>query len=449
MMKKSVILITLCGIVLRFVVSFGILGSCPLVGDGPTYSQQAQQLVDGTLGFTYFPPGTAICLAPFYALFGVSGTVDHLFGVVVSSCLLASIVWLCIVVFGWDKRTVVGTCLAALIPHDIMEATQVSSLPLVAFFLTMATCLAVNVWKQWSWTLWLFCSAFLAAAVITRPASVSIVVVLAAVGLLMVFRKRMPLTRYIAAAAATAIVVAVTVVPWCMHNQARAQGWTIATNTEWNFFLANNPLTPDYKTGHFGQRGIPELDSATQAYLLRFVPSGDPSNCTYAERVTMKDEAVRYILAEPLRTLYRVSNRARSYWGVDYNMTRMVQDDYSLPTASVLTIMLSEAGMVFLLLVLAISAPFLIRRPIGEFGVFFSLIVVAGMLPYLAAFAQPRFHTPAIPLVLVPAAAALTFMVDQPRFAWHTLRSRPLWWALMAALIALQLELTYHHVVLK
>jgi DNA-binding LacI/PurR family transcriptional regulator len=71
-------------------------------------------------------------------------------------------------------------------------------------------------------------------------------------------------------------------------------------------------------------------------------------------------------------------------------------------------------------------------------------IIIAAMLPYLVAFALPRFHLPVIPLVMPIAALALDRVLEAPRESMRTLLRSPLWWGMVIVVLALQVEHFYH-----
>ncbi|MCX6139700.1 MAG: hypothetical protein NTX15_02530, partial [Candidatus Kapabacteria bacterium] len=227
------------------------------------------------------------------------------------------------------------------------------------------------------------------------------------------------------------------------------QGWTLSTNNEWNVFLSNTPFTPDYKTGHFGQRRFDQIDPQARAYMKAILPHESPYAATLEQRNAMKAAALDYMIDHPLRTLYRMSNRLRSYVSMDYTASRGIQNAYGLSNALFAPLIFFEGTGYLFLLLLAVSAPFLTKMPMAGKGALVMSIAIAGMIPYLLAFAQPRYHLPAIPLILLAAVIALAEIVQNPRITWVRLRSRGLWWGIVVAIAGIQVENLYYLIQLR
>ena len=125
--------------------------------------------------------------------------------------------------------------------------------------------------------------------------------------------------RLAAGATAAALVGLACVLPACAHDARSGAGWTVSTNNERNFFLGNNPYTPDYKTSHLGQRSLEELDPEARTYLESFYARSD-------QRAAMQHAAIDYMVHHPARTSLRTLNRATSFWGFDYLASREIQN---------------------------------------------------------------------------------------------------------------------------
>lgn len=437
------------GIALRCLVSFIVLGNMPQVEDGPSYSLQAQQMIDGTIGYYYFPPGTAISVVPFYWLLGQTVFVDHLIGVVHTSAFLIIAAWFASVMLGWGRVTFIAAMFVAFYPNSFLSATQISSMPVSVVFLTGAIGLILRCHEKWSWHRWIGASLCLAAAIATRPASVMAIVVIAIAGMYLLWQRKINVSLFTSAAMALCVIMASMIVPLMQHNFQHGHGWTLSTNNEWNLFAGNTPYTPDYKTGHFGQRRFDQVSPEARAYMSAILPHESPTAATYEQRKSMRAAAFDYMQHHPIRTLYRVTNRARAFWGFDYATARTIQNEYGLSNLAFLPIVALDGGGYLLLIMLALSAPFILQLPFNAKGAFLLSLCAAGMIPYLIAFAQARYHLSAIPLLLIPASLAIIAFLENPKHTWQRLYSRPLWWAVMAAFLLMQAESAYYLILLR
>lgn len=437
---KRIALVAVLGFVLRAIVAFGVLPTMSQAEDGPSYSAQAVQMLDGSIGYYYFPPGTALFAAPFYAVMGQSTFTDHLLGVVLSTGFLLSGIWLCSVLLGWGRATFIAAIIMALYPHSVMSATQLSSQPLTAILLTLAVGLAVYNAQRWSWKRWLGIAVCLAVAMLTRPASLAILVVFGVGGVVLWRRRKVSLLQISGAIASLLLVLSLSAYPFMAHNAKMGQGWAISTNNEWNLFLGNTPYTPDYKTGHFGQRSFDQVSPEARAYMSAILPHESPYAATLEQRTAMRNAALHYMAEHPVRTLYRISNRLRGFWGMDYTAARVIQNEYGLSNMAFLPLLVLEGGGYLIVIFLALSAPFLVSAQQRWSWRFLLGCVVAIMLPYLAAFALAKYHLPVVPLLLPMAAMAGLSVTEDPGGAWTTLRRSKVWWGAVAVTIAVQAE---------
>lgn len=437
---KRIALVAVLGFVLRALVAFGVLPTMQQAEDGPSYSAQAVQMLDRSIGYYYFPPGTALFAAPFYAVMGQSTFTDHLLGVVLSTGFLLSGIWLCSVLLGWGRATFIAAIIMALYPHSVISATQLSSQPLTAILLTLAVGLAVRNAERWSWKRWLGIAVCLAAAMLTRPASLTILVVFGVGGVVLWRRRKVSLLQISGAIASLLLVLSLSAYPFMAHNAKMGQGWSISTNNEWNLFLGNTPYTPDYKTGHFGQRSFDQVSPEARAYMSAILPHESPYAATLEQRTAMRNAALHYMAEHPVRTLYRISNRLRGFWGMDYTAARVIQNEYGLSNMAFLPLLVLEGGGYLIVIFLALSAPFLVSAQQRWSWRFLLGCVVAIMLPYLAAFALAKYHLPVVPLLLPMAAMAGLSVTEDPGGAWTTLRRSKVWWGAVAVTIAVQAE---------
>ncbi len=429
---------------LRIVLAFGILRDQPQGEDGPSYAAEAQQILAGSEDHFYFPPGTALCIAPVYALLGRTPAVDHGIGVALTSGVVIVSVWFAVVLMGWTRPSMIVAVIASLYGHTMLAATQISSQPVTTMAVVVAVGCTIQCLRAWSWSTWLIVALALALAVLTRPASGLVVAVILLAVALAVRTQQVSLLRAAGAWAITAGVMVASIVPVMLHNVRAGQGMSISTNNEWNLFLSNTPFTPDYKTGHFGQRNFDQIEPEAAAWLSACIPHRNPAIASRDERTCMTNAALTYMVTHPGRTLYRISNRARGYWGMDYSATRLIQKEYGVTNSRAAPLFAFEGGTYLLVILAALSAFVLAVPRKGLHGGLIVAVIIAGMLPYLLAFALPRFHLPAIPLVLPLSALAIDRVLKAPRQCAETLARSAWWWTLLAGVLALQVEHFYH-----
>ncbi len=443
-MKTRSISIVIVGVLLRLLAAYAILPDQPQGEDGPSYATQALEVVAGSDAHYYFPPGTSFVLAPVYAIVGRTVAVDHAIGVLLTSGFVIVSVWFSVILLGWSKSTMIVAILASFYGHTILAATQISSQPVTAIAVVAAIGLTIQCLRTWSWMRWGMASMAMTVAVLTRPASGLVVAVCAAAMLHHAWQHRMSRVQAFGACVFTGLVLAAAVLPVMQHNARAGQGMTISTNNEWNLLLSNTPYTPDYKTGHFGQRGFDQIDPDAAAWLAACIPHRNPAQASLEERRCMTNAALTYMGQHPWRTLYRIANRARGFWGMDYSATRLIQQAYGMSNRAALPLLALEAGTYLLVVIAALSAFFIGVHMGGLHGRLVMAVVVAGMLPYLVAFALPRFHLPAIPLIMPLAALAIARLVEAPREHLRILVRSRWWWTVVILVLLLQVEHFYH-----
>lgn len=420
--KRRLYATLLVGALFRVIIAFGPLSDMPQTEDGPSYRQQALEIIDGKAGYFYFPPGTAIASVPFYAVFGRSIHVDHAVAVtfwMLFTVACAAIAWqLCS-----DKRQAwIATIMAVFLPHGLLATCTISSQPLTAALFAASICLAIVAYKNERLSYWTLACILMSMSVITRPATL-LVSFLAAGALLVIWKRHSRIRARVGLALMVLTICHVAVMlPVMSHNASQGQGYTLSTNNEWNLLVGNNPFTPDYKTGHFGQRTFDKLPDDARAYLRQILPHEQPAFATLSQRACMKDSAVAYIANHPIRTLYRVTNRFRGFWGMDYTASREIQNTYGL-SGKVTAILLFFEGAGFLaILVLWLTGMLTggVGKPANQLTL---LLVAASMAPYLVAFSVAKYHTVVLPL-LFPLSAGTLLLTTAGSTSWGELRRR-------------------------
>lgn len=443
MWRRRIIVTLVVGLLFRCVLAFGVFQQMPQTEDGPSYRTQALQILDGTQGYFFFPPGTAISAAPVYAVFGTSSAVDHGIALIFWMLFSISCAWLAWLVCT-DKRSAwYATMMATFLPHGLLATSTISSQPLATALVTSSLCLIVLAYRNRRVLPWTIASVLLGYATITRPATIVLSAI--AVFALVVAWKKMRLPTGVTLVALTTLVAgqAIFIVPVVLHNHACGQGYALSTNNEWNLLVGNNPYTPDYKTGHFGQRTFDQLPNEARLYLTTILPHEQPALATLAQRNAMKDSAISYISAHPLRTAYRVSNRFRGFWGIDYTSAREIQNTYHLSGSATAGLLAAEGGG--FLFVLLLSCVSLLRVGLEtRYKYLVCIVVASSLLPYLLAFSMAKYHTIVLP-VLFPLAGMTLVWITSKQGRIELLRNHSKGLIIIViAILLIQVEHVFH-----
>jgi len=401
----------LVGGLFRLFLLVGPLATMPQTEDGPSYRKQALEILDGTAGHFYFPPGTALSAVPFYALCGNSEHVDHAVASFLWILFAVSCSWLAWLVLEDKRAAWVAALLASFLPHTILATATISSQPLNAALVACVLSLCLLTYRSYSLKWWLLISIAAGLAVVTRPATGVLLILL--IGYLLDLRKRNLVSWLQVWGSLGLLVVGVSsfVYPVMLHNSRCGQGMTISTNSEWNMLVGNNPYTPDYKTGHMGQRRFERLPEDVRAYLTEILPHGEPADATYADRIAMRDTAIAYIQDHPIRFLYRVLNRLRAFWGMDYTAARELQNTFQLSVAPTVALLVVEGGGFVIVLFLAVCA-LMFGSLSSWYRLGFYVVASCMMAPYLVAFTVPKYHTVVLPILFPLAAAFVVALRD-------------------------------------
>jgi 4-amino-4-deoxy-L-arabinose transferase-like glycosyltransferase len=410
--KRRVVATLVVGLLFRFVLALGVFQQMPQTEDGPSYRTQALQILDGTQGYFFFPPGTALSAVPIYAAFGASAAVDHAIAIVFWTLFSVSSAWLAWLVCADKRAAWYAAMIATFLPHGLLATCTISSQPLAASLVTSSMCLMLTAYRNRSLLPWTMGSLLLGYATITRPATIVISVVAILAVLVTWKRFRLPHGTTIAAVLALVVGQAIGIVPVVLHNHEHGQGYSISTNNEWNLLVGNNPYTPDYKTGHFGQRTFAQLPPDAREYLTNILPHEQPAFASQPQRQVMRDSAISYIIAHPLRTLYRIGNRFRGFWGMDYTASREIQNVYKLSGKVTAALLMLEGGGY--LVVLLLAAIYLLRNGQSKYCIPLVFIVVtSSMLPYLLAFTVAKYHTIVLPVLFPLAAMSIVWITTK------------------------------------
>lgn len=410
--QRRILRVVLLGILLRLVMALAIVPQMQQMGDGPAYVRQVQQIFAGSLDHFYFPPGTALVTMPVFGLLGFSVTAEHLAGVMISIGFLLSTVYLARSIQLSGQATYLAALIAAIYPHVVLSSAQISSLPLTAVCVSMAVGAALRAARTLSLRHWCLASLFCGLAVLTRPGTLLMAPLLLILGWSMIRHRpdRWRLTPVGAVIMVT--IVGLMMLPVMLFHAGRGHGSVLATNSEWNLLLANNRYTPDYKTGHFGQRALSDLDPEAEIYIRRFFDGETAENATRLQREAMLDSARSYIAQNPGRTAWRMSNRLRGFFGCDYTAARELQLVFGYSDAVFGLVMIAEGGF-FLLVLCGWLVFFVGGQGAPSPGRWFHIALLAAIIaPHIAAFALAKYHLPLVPVMICASGIVGSWLVD-------------------------------------
>lgn len=439
---KRVVVTLLMGAMFHALLAFVVFADMPQTEDGPSYRAQALHMMDGSQSFFFFPPGTAIAALPFYAVLGNSLATDHLVATAFWIAFSVACAWLAWLVCDSKKAAWIATLLAAALPHGLLATTTISSQPLTAALLASSISLGVLSFRRKSLSLWTVMSALLAFAVLVRPAILAVSVTVVLFLTWAAWKKQITGISAVRAVLVLCLMHAIFMLPVMHHNANQAQGFTVSTNNEWNLLVGNNPYTPNYKTGHFGQRSFDKLDADARQYLARFLPHHQPADATFSERQNMRKEAIEYIMDHPMQFLYRVSNRFRGFWGMDYTASREVQNAYGTGRVPTAVMLLLEGGGFLMVLLSALL--YLAVTGLDARNRLIYILLGASIAPYLAAFSVAKYHTVVLPILFPLAAQGIMWITSKEwRSSELTVMSNKLLIMLLIVFL-IQIEHVYH-----
>jgi len=222
-------------------------------------------------------------------------------------------------------------------------------------------------------------------------------------------------------------------------NSSEGAGYNISTNNERNFFLGNNLYTPNYKTSHFGQVPSSSLPVHISVYLNEMRGSN-----TELDRKRMASEAITYILDEPWVFVKRTLNRMKSFWGVDYVMSREIQNYYDLKNSELAFLLLFEAGGYCLIMALFfISLLVLPYKRLWQPLTLLFLTIAFYQAPYAMAFSAGIYHFPIIPIIIVIGSLAFENSTEILINKLKETKAKVYLLAVFLGFIALQMEYLY------
>jgi len=173
----------------------------------------------------------------------------------------------------------------------------------------------------------------------------------------------------------------------------------VNTANAYNFYLGNNPWTPDYKSYWLGSHN----ETQNPAFEGFYAERDSILALGHSERdQAFRDGAVSYIKTDPQRFVYRVWQRFKIFWAFDTFTAATIQDRAQAFAKGVQIWEMICYGLIWA----------------WVFGVWWSndksllpvqsaqniaplLWALCYMLPYLLAFSHPTYHLPLLPIMVL------------------------------------------------
>ena len=446
MLKKRyyILLPILIACLTSLLVGLLVLRHMPLASDALAYHQEAGSILDGSQAGQpyYYPPGMSGYLAFWQRFLGSSIWVSRLAIVWTSAAGAGLVGWLTYQLTRSKRFSLAAGLIMAVYPPMVLLSGQPYPQHL-AHVCVLGTCAFwLRALEDKRLHHFVFCGLFLGLGVLTRPASASLGLALAATGLAAAWRVRRdspaetkPMIRLATGAAVCVTVFLLSLIPALCHNWSLGEGVTLSTNNERNLLLGNCPYTPLYKTSHLAQRTFKDLPPAVSQYLNPLYIGDNP-------RLAMRREAVHQIVEAPGTFILRTLNRTRSFWGFDYLATRRIQAWCHAGKQSMPWLLVLEAGS-YIVIMLAAIAGFASNR-IRHKG-FMLLFVFSYQIPYCLAFSGGTYHFPVVGLLIPFAAVGISHLFTLFRkegLGQVLTRNRWVWVAWIVFLL-IQIEYAY------
>jgi hypothetical protein len=333
----------------------------------------------------------------------------------------------------------------ALYPGMWVEASQPFSFDVTLLAVNLTALFALRAWETRRITDYALAGFALGLAGLSRPSTLILGVALAIFALIVVRRRRQehqPVdgARIAVGAAVFVLSTALVLAPAIVHNEANHEGFTVSVNNEQNVWIGNNPYTPIYRTDRIGQHPVSEFPEDERSYLRKYLYGVHP---TTAQRSADLHEAERFVEHHPAISFVRTVNRARAFWGFDYEIPDLFRTNWGKGAKAEAAGLVFVVGGYFLLAVLLIIGIVFARdrfRP-GRLWLLIGL-VIAFELPYVLSYAAGRWHYPVLGLLAIPAGLGVAWLMETPD-RWLRLRSSVPFWIATAAFFLIQAEFAY------
>jgi hypothetical protein len=213
-------------------------------------------------------------------------------------------------------------------------------------------------------------------------------------------------TNRLSIAAALLAGSAIAIGPWAVRN-SRLQGVPVVVDTMGglNLRMGNYEYTPH-------DRIWDAVSMSGDKSWITGIPREPPGGGTWTEGTKerwARGEAVRYITAHPVQTLWRSWIKFGDFWALDRDFLAGVMQGLFHPPAW-FTVIAGAASFAAYPTVLAAALAGIWLAPPADRRVHWALLLVLAFVCTLHSlvFAHPRYRLPLMPVLMVYAAAALT-----------------------------------------
>ena len=381
----------------------------PRISDERDYVQLATSLVEGR-GFSFASGPTSLrppLFPGFVAGLWLASGSESLQLVRLAQAFLGLLTaWLVFelasAVYDRNAGLVAGT-LAALYPSLVFANFLILSETLFTLLLVAAMLALVRLIRTPSLTRALCTGLLIGLAALTRSVLWPFPLVIAP---LVAWWTPGRVTDRLSIAAALLAGTAIAIGPWAIRN-SRLQGVPVVVDTMGglNLRMGNYEYTPHGRIWDaVSMRG-------DKSWIVG-IPQEPPGGGTWTEGTKerwARGEAVRYITAHPVQTLWRSSIKFGDFWALDRDFLAGVMQGLFHPPAW-FTVIAGAALLAAYPAVLAAALAGIWLAPPGDRRVHWALLLVVAFVCALHSlvFAHPRYRLPLMPVLMVYAAAALT-----------------------------------------
>ena len=386
---------------MRLVVA--VLWPLDPVSDAAWYAKRAMEIAEG-LGYqegghptAYWPVGWPLILAGLYKLTGSVWAAVVTAGLAATAVVVSALLWMGRVVLGSTEAGRLAALLYALYPNDVLYTGQALSELTYTALAMLGIVLALHALRRAAPGSALGAGAVFGMASLVKAQTLAFPVVLLAAARLAGWGERR-WSRFAMVAAALYLALAVVVAPWTLRNM-ELLGAPVIVSTNGGIALLQG--ANDHMTGRHMEGLAKRLEGET----------GVPWNERVARQVELdrrlREMAVEWIRAHPLEYLAWMPRNAFYLWERATSGFWAFELQYG---GGMALRAVKIANNVYYFVILGLSAVGLwwsIRRREAR-----ALLVVFAMPAFVTLLAavftgQPRYHFPAMPLLVLAAAWTL------------------------------------------
>jgi 4-amino-4-deoxy-L-arabinose transferase-like glycosyltransferase len=424
--------IMLLALLLR-VICLILLADDHFAGDSEWYHLAATKLLDTGEMDTYWPPGLPLYEAGIGWVFGTSEMTMRI-------SMLPWFFWLCRVFYHLAFRlhsriaANVGLLFLAFFPAFVFQSVEpLTYLPAAALLLALVAQLHGYFEGRRRGQL-LKAAVFLGLLILFRPSALFF---LLAIPPLLVLRRRKLMPALLFVFFAGGIVGG-----WVFFTSKQAGRFVPLNDANArNFYLGNNTWTPTYRTWHFGSHWEGDAD----------VPEGFRRELGALDALPIADQdsafraaAWRDIATRPGAFAVRTLSRVRTFLAFDMFAGAHLIHARSVPMTLGYGVLALDAFFYGAVGILSILFWFSgTRRELsGGFLALWSGSLLVYALPYLFAFSHPTYHTPILPLMLLPVGVWLQRWLERDGKLPHW-RKGSAWLAFLCLLIFIAIQVEF------